>query len=132
MAPSILHQIGALSSLQNLSVGVNREYEVEESPFLQLSMDPDYGLPQFTGLQQLKSLKVVRLVHDVGQEEIEWMKLHWPLLVSLELPILVESGDGFLFFLASKMRYDLRHFQAIFIVLRFTVLFCEGQFKCSN
>ncbi|KAF9149648.1 hypothetical protein BG015_008556 [Linnemannia schmuckeri] len=59
LKPSILHQIGALSSLQHLSVEVNREYEIEESLFPQLSMDSDYGLPQFTGLQQVKSFKVV-------------------------------------------------------------------------
>lgn len=94
LAPSLLRQIGTLPGLQDLYLGVNREFVVDESPFFQLSMDRVYGIPQLAGLQQLKTFKVTGLVHSVGQEEIEWMKAHWPLLFSLELPILVDAEDG--------------------------------------
>ncbi|KAG0347548.1 hypothetical protein BG005_012015 [Podila minutissima] len=94
LAPSLLCQMGTLSCLQDLSVGVNREYVVEESPYFQFSLDPLYGLQPLAGLRRLKTFKMTGLVHNVGQDEIVWMKAHWPLLFSLELPILVDSEDG--------------------------------------
>ncbi|KAF9218037.1 hypothetical protein BGZ59_000011 [Podila verticillata] len=106
LAPSLLHQIGTLPSLRDLYLGVNREYVVEESPFFQLSMDRVCGLPQLAGVQQLKTFKVTGLVHSVGQEEIEWMRVHWPSLFSLELPILVDAEDGSGKVAASRETFD--------------------------
>ncbi|KAG0019117.1 hypothetical protein BGZ81_009912 [Podila clonocystis] len=106
LAPLLLCQMGTLSRLQDLSVGVNREYVVEESPYFQLSLDPVYGLPQLAGLRQLKTFKVTGLMHSVGQKEITWMKVYWPLLFSLEIPILVESEDGKRKIAASRVEFD--------------------------
>ncbi|KAF9384690.1 hypothetical protein CPB97_005457 [Podila verticillata] len=90
LAPSVLRQLGTLSKLQDLCIEVNNEYRVTSSPFFQLSLDPDYGLPQLAGVQQLKTFKVTGLIHSVGQTEIEWMKTYWPFLLSLEIPILTD------------------------------------------
>lgn len=92
LAPSLLRQIGTLSRLQDLSMDFSNEYRLEDSPYFQLSMDPDYSLPQFADLQQLKTFKVTGLMHSVGQTEVEWMRTNWPLLLSLEIPILSDGG----------------------------------------
>ncbi|KAF9306556.1 hypothetical protein BGZ74_005131 [Mortierella antarctica] len=70
LAPSLLRQIGTLSRLQDLSMDFSDEYRLEDSPYFQLSMDPDYSLPQFADLQQLKTFKVTGLMHSVGQTEV--------------------------------------------------------------
>ncbi|KAF9314640.1 hypothetical protein BG003_003977 [Podila horticola] len=94
LASSLLRQIGRLSRLQDLSMDLNCEYRVGDSPYFQLSMDPDYGLPQLAGLQKLKTFKVTGLLHSVGQNEIEWMRTNWPLLFSLEIPVLSDVEGG--------------------------------------
>ncbi|KAG0028257.1 hypothetical protein BGZ82_008522 [Podila clonocystis] len=92
LAPSLLQQLDGLTHLHDLCLGLNSEYYEGESPFFELSVDPVYGLPQLAGLQQLKTFKVTGLLHSVDQEEIEWMRTHWPLLYSLDVPILVEAN----------------------------------------
>lgn len=106
LAPSILQQLGSLSYLKDLSIGLNLEYRVGTSPFFQLSMDPVYGLPQLSEMQRLRTFKVTGLRHRVGQEEIEWMRTHWPWLYSLEVPILTETEDKRTVLLAWRDRFD--------------------------
>ncbi|KAF9322289.1 hypothetical protein BG003_003300 [Podila horticola] len=90
LAPSLLQQLGEMTHLQDLCLGFNHEYSVGEWTFFQVSTDPVYGLPRLAGLQQLKAFKVTGVEHNAGQDEIEWMRTHWPLLVSLDMPILVK------------------------------------------
>ncbi|KAG0025876.1 hypothetical protein BGZ81_006795 [Podila clonocystis] len=93
LAPSLLQRLGGLTHLQDLCLRFNAEYYYEgESPFSQFSVNPIYGLPRLVGLQQLKTFKVTGLLHRVGQEEIEWMRAHWPLLLSLDVPIPIEAN----------------------------------------
>ncbi|KAF9285916.1 hypothetical protein BGZ74_001386 [Mortierella antarctica] len=92
LAPSLLQQLGGLTHLRDLCLGLNEELKVDVSPFFQLSVDPVLGMPKLARLQQLKTFKVTGLRHSVGQHEIEWMRTHWPLLFSLDIPIMVDEG----------------------------------------
>ncbi|KAF9336275.1 hypothetical protein BG006_009122 [Podila minutissima] len=92
LAPSLLQQLGGLAHLRDLCLGLNEELKVDVSPFFQLSVDPVLGMPKLAGLQQLKTFKVTGLRHSVGQHEIEWMRANWPLLFSLDIPIMVDAG----------------------------------------
>lgn len=41
------------------------------------------GLHQLSGLKKLQMLDVSRRVHNIGVEELRWMREHWPVLRSI-------------------------------------------------
>ncbi|KAG0099324.1 hypothetical protein BGZ93_008159 [Podila epicladia] len=88
IAPPFMRQLGSQTLLKDLKLCFNTDEKPDVSPFLELSLDAGCGLPQLASLQELRSVVVCGLQHSIGQEEIEWMKRHWPRLHSLEVPIL--------------------------------------------
>lgn len=96
LATSFMTQIGSLVCLHGLSLNFRREGIAYESPFLELTFHPTRDLPQLQALQNLKMVVISGLPHNIGQKVIEWMKRHWPRLISLEVPILrtLESTMG--------------------------------------
>lgn len=102
VAPLFMKQLGSMSALENLEVGLHDEGYVRDSPFLQVTLDPGSGLPQLSGLKRLEHLKIAGVLHRVRQQEIEWMVRTWPRLATLELPMLREL-EG------SEQMLELRH-----------------------
>jgi len=65
-------------------------------------------------LQELRTVAITGLLHDIGQDEIEWIHQRWPRLISLNVPILRvlnDSGakeiDGCATFKGKTPAYDL-------------------------
>jgi len=88
---SFMTQLGSLSGLEALTIGFQeRDRPLVDSVFFELSLDPLRGLPQLLGLGELRSVLISGLAHSVGRKEIEWMRMYWPRLTSLGLPLLRE------------------------------------------
>ncbi|KAF8979757.1 hypothetical protein BGZ52_004615 [Haplosporangium bisporale] len=90
VAPLFMKQLGMQTKLRELSLSAHWKERPDYSPFLHLSLDPVCGLPQLSDLRDLRSVAFSGLRHHIGQDEIEWMRKHWPRLHSLEVPIMQE------------------------------------------
>ncbi|KAG0026813.1 hypothetical protein BGZ82_009289 [Podila clonocystis] len=88
LAPVFMAQLDAQAELRELQLSFNNRLHPRLSPFLQLSLDPAVGLPRLSNLKKLEKLVVTGLLHQLGQQEIEWMSQHWPKLSWIEVPIL--------------------------------------------
>ncbi|KAG0354289.1 hypothetical protein BG005_006590 [Podila minutissima] len=88
VASSFMQGLGSLTNLEELSLGFHEAHWLGHSPFLQLSLDPVCGLPQFSAMKELRTFAISGRLHTIGQPEIEWMRTHWTKLASLEVPML--------------------------------------------
>ncbi|KAG0029859.1 hypothetical protein BGZ81_003349 [Podila clonocystis] len=88
LAPVFMAHLDAQAELRELELSFNNRLYPRLSPFLQLSLDPVMGLPRLSNLKKLEKLVITGLVHQLGQQEIEWMSQHWPKLSWIEVPIL--------------------------------------------
>lgn len=98
----ILAQIGMLTGLQELHLGINEFSEDETDRFgydsvtnMTLFVDDQFqltclelslasGLDQLSGLKRLEVLDVTRMAHRIGVAELEWMQENWPCLERVE------------------------------------------------
>lgn len=91
LSSSFMVQLGSLYRLEVLKIGFHKhDYPMADSGFLQLSLHPLRGLCLLSGLGQLQTVAISGLAHSVGRQEIEWMRIYWPRLTSLEIPFLRE------------------------------------------
>ncbi|KAI9237820.1 MAG: hypothetical protein BYD32DRAFT_451433, partial [Podila humilis] len=91
LSSSLMAQLGSLYRLEVLKMGFHQhDYPMVDSVFLQLSLHPLRGLCLLSGLEQLRTVAISGLAHNVGRHEIEWMRIYWPRLTSLEIPFLRE------------------------------------------
>ncbi|KAG0342645.1 hypothetical protein BG000_002852 [Podila horticola] len=94
VAPLFMEQLGLQTDLEELDLNFNQKHSPAISPFLRLDMDPKQGLDQLSRLGKLVSFGALGILHQVGQQEIEWMARHWPRLRILALSTRnVEGGE---------------------------------------
>ncbi|KAF9913420.1 hypothetical protein BX616_010058 [Lobosporangium transversale] len=79
--------LGSFSALEELHLGLDEAdgpYCIGDPSMMfqntSLALSLDHGLWAMSGLKQLKVLKVTRMDHRIGLEEIQWMCEHWPRL----------------------------------------------------
>lgn len=87
IASQFMAQVGEQTQLRELALLFCRSRKCGTSPFLRLDLHPTQGLGQLSRLRQLESFRVSGLMHEVGKDEIRWMKQCWPRLRSIELPV---------------------------------------------
>ncbi|KAI1321479.1 hypothetical protein EDD11_005170 [Mortierella claussenii] len=82
---SVCQVLGALTALEELALGLDENDEPYYKHFcntgyqtqcLELSLDK--GLCAMEGLKELKVLKITRMDHRVGLDDLQWMCEHWP------------------------------------------------------
>ncbi|KAF9271408.1 hypothetical protein BGZ74_006060 [Mortierella antarctica] len=87
IAPSFMEQLGYQTRLYDLVLPFNAAYRCGASPFLQLAIGLLNGLDQFEELKRLEYFSCTGILHEVGSSEIAWMKVHWPRLRKIHLPV---------------------------------------------
>ncbi|KAG0361070.1 hypothetical protein BG005_009295, partial [Podila minutissima] len=87
IAPSFMEQLGYQTRLYDLVLSFNAAYCCGASPFLQLAIGLLNGLDQFEELKRLEYFSCTGILHEVGSSEIAWMKVHWPRLRKIHLPV---------------------------------------------
>lgn len=95
LAPSFMEELGLQTELQTLDLSFNRALDCRSSPFLRLDLEAETnGLWKLSKLRQLKSFTISGLLHQVGNAEVAWMRVHWPRLSWIELPVLEDFPRG--------------------------------------
>ncbi|KAF9373168.1 hypothetical protein CPB97_000762, partial [Podila verticillata] len=85
---SFLEQLNAQHELKELDLSFNHRLFPKFSPLLDLSLDPVKGLPRLCNLGRLEKFVIHGLAHHLGRAEVEWMREYWPLLFSIEVPLI--------------------------------------------
>ncbi|KAI9239305.1 MAG: hypothetical protein BYD32DRAFT_411466 [Podila humilis] len=83
-----LDQLNAQHELKELELSFNHRLFPRFSPLLDLSLDPAKGLPRLCNLGRLEKFVIHGLAHHLGRAEIEWMREYWPLLFSIQVPLI--------------------------------------------